>query len=158
MRSVGAIGCAGLIWLLSQFSQTPSWAQGSDAQCRLYAGVAISQVQLASDCPGIGGGRWSANYDDHFNWCRSVSTSELRNHEYSARQTALIGCTGHFPRVVMRDCTDYGIRAYSQADLAFYKDCNFTGARWSRDFNFHLNWCQQGQSLAITGVPSAEDE
>src|SRR5262245_53483535 len=131
MRSVG--GCAGLIWLLSQFSASPSWTQGSVEGCHLYAGVAISQVQLATGCPGIGGDRWSANYDDHFNWCRDLSTREWRNHEYSARQTALIGCTGRFDRVVMRDCIDYGIRAYSQADLAFYKDCNFTGDRWIRD-------------------------
>jgi hypothetical protein len=57
----------------------------------------------------------------------------------------------------MRDCIDYAIRATSQADLAFYKDCNFTGPRWSRDFNAHLNWCQ-GQPVDVTGVPSAEDE
>jgi hypothetical protein len=158
MRSVGAIGCALVIWLLSQFSASPSWAQGSEAGCKLYAGVAISQVQLASGCPGIVPPRWTPSYDDHFNWCRSGSTYEWRNHEYSARQTALIGCTGRSPRVAMRDCIDYAVRATSQADLAFYKDCNFPGPRWSRDYNFHLNWCQQGQSLAITGAPSGEDE
>jgi hypothetical protein len=157
MRSVGAIGCAGLIWLLSQFSASPSWAQPSEQECRIYAGAAVSQVQLATGCPGIGGLGWSADFDFHFNWCRSVSTIQMRNHEYSARQTALIGCTGRFPRVAMRDCIDYGARAWSQAALAFYKDCNFNSARWNRDALFHFNACQ-GQSLDITGGPSFEDE
>ena len=160
MRSLGAIGSSGLIWLLSQFSASPCWAQASEAQCQLYADVAISQVQLASGCPGMsGGGRWSTNWDDHFNFCRSISTSESRNHEYSARQTALIFCTGHFPRVAMRDCIDYGIRALSQADLAFYKDCGFAGARWVRDWMVHRDFCLNGHfSVDITGAPSAEDE
>lgn len=158
LRSIGSWSPAALVLLLTQCFAMPSWAQGTEAQCRLYAGVAISQVQLATGCPGATGSRWSANYNDHFNWCRTTSTSQTRNLEYNTRQTALIGCTGRFARVAMRDCIDYGIRAYSQADLAFYKDCGFTGARWSRDWVAHRTWCEGGQSVAVTGTPSAEDQ
>lgn len=148
----------GLLLLTTLCWGTPSWAQGSEAQCRLYAGVAVSQVQLASGCPGVSGARWTPNFNDHFNWCRTFSTSQTRNFEYNTRQTALIGCTGRSPRVALRDCIDYGIRAYSQADLAFYKDCGFTGARWSRDWVAHRTWCEGGQSISVTGTASAEDE
>ena len=67
--------------------------------CRDYARAAVQQARAARD---IGRchhfvrdlpARWSLNYSDHFNWCKSVYGSGQNATERRAREDSLNECT-----------------------------------------------------------------
>jgi hypothetical protein len=82
-------------------SAVASSAHAEDAisYCRDYARAAIQQAHAARD---IGRchhfiretpARWSLNYSDHFNWCKSVYGSGENAAERHAREQALNDCS-----------------------------------------------------------------
>lgn len=45
-----------------------------------------------------------------------------------------------------KDCNAYGIAALGDAKANQDSACNFTGPRWSTDANFHVQWCNAGNT------------
>jgi hypothetical protein len=66
--------------------------------CRNYAHDAIEQARAARQSPRCfhfireTPARWTLNYSDHFNWCKSVYGSGDNSSERRARAAALNSC------------------------------------------------------------------
>jgi hypothetical protein len=77
---------------------SPAYAEDATRYCREYARAAIEQSRAARqigrcrhyvrDTPA----RWTLNYSDHFNWCKSVYGSGDNASERRAREDALNEC------------------------------------------------------------------
>jgi hypothetical protein len=89
-----------LIGYLGMFALAPlARAEDAVSYCRNYAHAAIEQARAARalgrcahfvrETPA----RWSLNFADHFNWCKSVYGSGDNSSERRARQEALDQCT-----------------------------------------------------------------
>ena len=73
-------------------------AQAADPQfCADYAGNAVHQFEVANAHPRRcmsqirDWGRWSADYQHHYNWCLNVSREQAWG-ERNARRSMLDGC------------------------------------------------------------------
>ena len=76
-------------------------------------------------------GRFSNNFDGHYQWCRTVRNSTLDS-ENVARQRVLDGC---------RLCQSYAGGAVAMAKRYFANRCGPQSDRWSTNFEGHRQWC-----------------
>jgi hypothetical protein len=97
-RLKGAAVACGAILALSAVSASVR-AEDAISYCRSYAHAAIDQSRAAravGRCHHFvreNPARWSMNYADHFNWCKSVYGSGDNASERRAREEALNQCT-----------------------------------------------------------------
>ncbi len=119
-------------------SDSPASAE-SEAFCRAYAQNAVNAFQQKGDrCfPEGPPGRWQANFDNHFNWCRAVPASWALFEE-GMRVNELRICRGE-PKAV--GCREYAINANSSQNSNLSAHCGFTGPRWQNNFDAHFSWC-----------------
>jgi hypothetical protein len=125
----------------------PSIAETRDQQCASYAARAVSDVKKATELGcSLTGARWTANYNDHFNWCKGLKDTDLGllKTETDARQSGTESCRVYKkvgdPRT--QQCASYASRAVSDVKKATELGCSLTGARWTVNYNDHFNWCK----------------
>lgn len=127
--------------------------------CQAYAQQAVgaAEAAIANAC-GIGGGGWSRNYADHFNWCLGAPQA-ARDQETAARTNQLQGCIAAKQAAAdqaRRDaCAQYAASAVGQQKENASRSCSFTGGRWNADFFVHFHWCMgvgSGQAQQETTV------
>ncbi len=72
------------------------------AKCDSYAQNAVAaQAQNVSDQCGYTGGRWSANYNGHKNWCMGAGNAAIASEEHKrgvGLSQCLIGDGGNLPK------------------------------------------------------------
>lgn len=111
--------------------------------CRDYAEEAVQQngENRRLGC-NLTGGRWTSDYNRHFNFCMSAGR-EARAEESDARRRALRRCReaegGGGDRA--EACRDYAAEAVAQQRENRRLSCNFTGARWQSSSATHYEWC-----------------
>lgn len=73
---------------------SPAAGNPKEKRCAAYALLAVTaqRINQRAGC-GLGGNRWSLDYDSHYNWCMdaNVSAQELRT-ENTIRSNALNTC------------------------------------------------------------------
>ncbi len=114
--------------------------------CAAYASAAVAQYEHAKalGC-GFGGGRWSANYNGHFNWCKQAGvTISMVSTEDHLRKQGLQQCGSKTAQ-----CNTYAKNAVATQATNIAKQCGKTGGRWSANFNGHKNWCMGASDSAI---------
>jgi hypothetical protein len=73
----------------------------SQQECRTYADNAVFDFTIATNqanaanCP-VTGGRWQANWENHYQWCLTVSTAAYQGEE-NARKAYLVQCHAAHP-------------------------------------------------------------
>ena len=114
--------------------------------CDAYASAAVAQHNHAKalGC-GFGGGRWSANYHGHRNWCLShgVGIMDVSNEDHLRKQ-ALQQCGSRVAK-----CDSYAQKAVAAQAQNVSDQCGYTGGRWSANYNGHKNWCMGASDAAI---------
>ena len=126
------------------------------SDCNEYVARAISQMQMGAGC-NFTGARWAVNPTVLKSWCERASPVE-RADEDAARRQALATCTGRMGKIALDNCNEYAGRAMSQSDLQVTKGCGFSGGRWSRNFQEHLNFCNSMKGPVNWRVVEAEDK
>jgi hypothetical protein len=113
--------------------------------CQTYAKKAVIAAEAAATrkC-GLKGGRWSADFGSHFNWCIGADP-DGRTAEDDARANQLQGCLdaqAAAAETTRKDaCAKYAAVAVASQKENASRQCNFTGGRWAGDFFSHFNWC-----------------
>ncbi len=127
----------------------------SDGTCQTYArgAVAVASSAKTIPCPLSGpSGRWSARYEDHYNWCRTVKNRTLDD-ENAARSSKAKACADNHAT-----CNGYASNALLQRKRINDLRCAPAGGtsvgRWSPDTAQHYNWCR----IAISRSVSLKDE
>lgn len=146
--SAATVGLAALIGLAGS---SPTVAN-PNLNCNAYAGAAVAQQQqnTAQGC-GFGGGRWSADFNGHFQWCAAPGIEmEQLVAEDTARQNALVDCANRAIQA-QQACQAYAQQAVGAADAASANACGFAGGAWSTTYAGHFNWC-------LTAPQSARDQ
>lgn len=115
------------------------------AACQTFAKRAVMAADAAAkrSC-GFGGGRWSVDYGSHFNWCLSAS-QPARDQEDQARANQLQGCLDAQASAADKSkkdaCAKYAAIAVAQQSENVSRKCNFTGGRWSGEWQAHFDYC-----------------
>ena len=115
------------------------------AACATFAKKAVMAADAAAKrkC-GFGGGRWTADYGSHFNWCLSAS-QPARDQEDQARANQLQGCLDAQATAAEQSkkdaCAKYAATAVAQQSENVSRKCNFTGGRWSDKWQGHFDYC-----------------
>lgn len=138
---------AGLIWV---FAAAPSLAN-PDLNCAAYAAAAVAQANNAKSLGCIyEGGRWTTDYDRHFNWCESAGVDIMAvSTEDQLRKQGLQTCSA-----TVAACDAYAQGAVQAQSENVRSNCGYTGGRWSANYNGHKTWCMTASAAAI----KAEDE
>jgi hypothetical protein len=124
----------------------------ANLNCDAYAGAAVAQNQqnITMGC-GLAGGRWSADFNGHRNWCLSAGVKmESLTAEDTARQNALAQCAAK-PAENQQACQTYANRAVMAAGAAAQRSCGFQGGSWITDYGPHFDWC-------LTAPQSSRDQ
>ncbi len=110
----------------------------SDAVCNSYASTAVAQFRenRALSC-GLSDGRWSEDFQAHFNWCKTAPMAWLTS-EQTNRANRLRFCRRE---PVAIGCNEYAINANGSQQSNLSGRCGFTGGRWQNNFDAHYNWC-----------------
>lgn len=126
-------------------------AADPDLNCAAYANAAVAQANhLKSLGCNYQGGRWSADYDGHFNWCRTEGVSIMDvSTEDQRRKAGLKTCQARTAR-----CDTYAREAVQGAAQNVTSNCKYTGSRWSADYAGHKTWCM---AASETSVKKEED-
>jgi hypothetical protein len=137
-----------LVGLLVILMGGPGEAPGADDMfCGQYARQAIAQYEeaKASSCEGLAYPEWSDDYNHHFQWCMRESVSQaLADSKRRDRQDFLRRCKGDPP--IVPECDEYATTACSQNNLNIMRECGFSDARWSSDYDYHYSWCVHGNN------------
>ena len=108
--------------------------------CDKYAKDAVLQNQHNEKIGcGYSGLQWNSDYNNHFNWCMNGNLN-LTKGENNARQAALAKCR-------TSKCDEYAKIAVLQNDSNLQMKCGFTGPLWNSDYNYHFNWCMNGDNV-----------
>jgi hypothetical protein len=113
--------------------------------CQTYAKRAVMVAQEAArrSC-GFKGGRWTADYGTHFDWCLDASQA-ARDQEDKARTDQLDACIATQAAAAdkaNRDaCSQYATTAVGQQKENQGRQCGFTGTRWAGGWKEHFDWC-----------------
>lgn len=128
---------------LAQCAEKPMLDQ---AACQVFAKKAMIAADAAAKrgC-GFGGNRWLVDYGAHFNWCLSASQG-ARDQEDQARTNQLQGCLDSQAAAVEKSkkdaCAKYAAIAVAQNQENLSRKCEFTGGRWSGNWQTHFDYCQ----------------
>lgn len=113
--------------------------------CRDYAVRAVQQndENLRLRC-NFTGSSWQSNRNAHFDWCMTASRAD-REREDRNRVQKLEQCRssggGGSDGGREDECRDYAEEAIAQARENTDLGCGFSGARWSKRYAEHFNWC-----------------
>ena len=107
-------------------------------ECDQYALMADANQRsnVGGNC-GFTGPRWQDNYDNHLGWCLNVPIATA-NRELEIRRVMLGVCGNTEP---YKRCDAYARTAEAQVREANERNCQFTGARWTPNYEDHLTWC-----------------
>lgn len=126
--------------------------------CRKYARDAMAYVNEGRrlGC-GFSGADWANDRQRHFRWCMrgdNIASAALQNER---RKGALEACrtaqadtgggqsgTGAGQRPSDASCDAYARAAVIDAQSAIDNKCDFTGGRWSLEYDVHFDWCIDG--------------
>ena len=105
--------------------------------CDSYAKRAVEQNEenIRNQC-GFSGRRWQSIYNNHYNWCLSVS-KRSSDSGTRKRDNDLQNCI----RGREGPCKRYAETAVKQNNENIRKDCGFCGQRWQSSFDNHFKWC-----------------
>lgn len=123
---------------LAQCAQKPAQKQQA---CQGYAQQAVKQAKeaVSLNC-GFSGGRWSADYAGHFNWCVGAPDA-ARDGEAKVRTDQLTGCMSAFAKKREDDCRTYAAVAAALSETSKKRGCGFKGGRWESTQGGHYSWC-----------------
>lgn len=131
--------------------------QRAQEECIGYAQNALIAVRIAGDgqC-GLGGGAWSPEFVDHFNWCVTAPEA-ARVSETTARANQIQGCFA--VRAVIREmeCRSYAQAAVIQNQELAKTGCNYSDGRWSNDAQAHFDWCMSADAAATQSEAEARN-
>jgi nucleotide-binding universal stress UspA family protein len=142
----------------SALSTNPSAAGGSMEVCARYADDAFYAVDdmKRAGCSEVdrsgGPGRFTVNYNQHFNWCRNESTEQTRASEKKARDKAKNKCLPTLEELVCADFATKGVEASRQWQINYCTTEHHPTGRFSYKYNDHYNSCMK------TGGLNADDE
>lgn len=144
---------------LSLFTVSPDSAAlaGQHLNCNAYAGAAVAQNQqnIAQNC-GFTGGRWSSDFNGHFNWCKGANMAALTG-EDRARQAMLQQCAAK-PAQDQQACQAYAQEAVAQQKGNKSRSCGLKGAGWSENYATHFNWCLKANQGARNAAQNARNQ
>jgi hypothetical protein len=127
----------------------------SEGVCQKYAQAAVDAFRQNEKLRcGFTNTRWQANFQAHFNWCRTAAPAAIRKEEE---------LRGNQLRVCQRDpkavaCNAYATNAVADQQSNLSKPCGFTGGRWQATQDDHLGWCLSAPAEAAnneTAIRSA---
>jgi hypothetical protein len=139
----------------SALSTTPSAAGGSREVCTRYAEDAFYAVDdmKKAGCDGVdrsgGPGRFTVNYNEHFNWCRNESTEESRDFEKTARDDVKGRCMRR--KLKEKVCQQYATDAVEMSHQYQINRCtdeHHPEGRFDWRYQAHYNWCYHSQKGA----------
>ncbi len=137
----------------------PSFAGGSMDECARYAEDAFYAVDdmKKAGCSGVdrsgGPGRFTVNYNEHFNWCRNESTEKTRASEKKARDAAKNKCLPTLEELVCADFATKGVEASRQWQVFRCTTEHHPTGRFSYKYNDHYNSCMKSG-----GVNAADED
>ena len=129
----------------------PGELQTTKQACADYAKAAVAQVaeNVKLGC-GFSGGRWSSDYQTHYNWCLGAGAQAAA--ESKARQAELAACQRQ------KTCTAYAQTAVAQQAKNLSEKCGLSGPAWNSSFDYHYKWCLAGGNVTQTaGQTKARD-
>jgi len=141
-----ALTCATLLF--------PSLAQAdANLNCEAYAQSAMAQIVEANSLGcGFGGPGWAADYNAHFNWCRSNGVGIMDvSREDQNRGAALDQCRQSQPQTLGlgdAECVVFANEMVGYARENIQRSCGLTGSRYDDNYQGHFNWCMSGVSKA----------
>jgi hypothetical protein len=134
---------------------SPSAAGGSREVCTRYAEDAFYAVDdmKKAGCDGVdrsgGPGRFTVNYNEHFNWCRNESTEESRDFEKKARDDVKGRCMRR--KLKEKVCQQYASDAVEMSRQYQINRCteeHHPEGRFDWRYQAHYNWCYHAQKGA----------
>lgn len=137
----------------------PSAAGGSMEVCARYAEDAFYAVDdmKKAGCSGVdrsgGPGRFTVNYNEHFNWCRNESTTKTRASEKKTRDAAKNKCLPTLEELVCADFATKGVEASRQWQVFRCTTEHHPTGRFSYKYSDHYNSCMKSG-----GVDAADEE
>ena len=138
--------CAPCVLALLLLAALPPADAASEQTCREYASHAVDVARRGKSVPcplGDPGGRWSTQFNDHFNWCRTVKDRTL-DEENVARDTLVSACSRDHA-----SCQRYADQAVAQFKRIGDLRCEAVRSppgRWSLNNRSHYDWCRQAIS------------
>ena len=120
---------------------TPASVQAVKGQvCGNYANAAIAAVQQEQQLGcGYNGGRWSTDYQAHYNACMGFDQGTIDN-ETNGRNQDLAACKAK-QNTAASACQNYANAAINALHEEQQLGCGFSGPRWSADYQAHYNAC-----------------
>ena len=130
-------------------------AGGSMEECADYAEKAfftvddMKRIKCGEVDRSGGPGRFTVNYDEHFDWCRRYSTPQARASETQARNDAKNACSAK-PESKAQKAKNDMCKRYSDNALRVSSDmkelkCEEIGSMWDTRYslasNHHRDWC-----------------
>ena len=130
-------------------------AGGSMEECADYAEKAfftvddMKRIKCGEVDRSGGPGRFTVNYDEHFDWCRRYSTPQARASETQARNDAKNACSAK-PESKAQKARNDMCKRYSDNALRVSSDmkelkCEEIGSMWDTRYslasNHHRDWC-----------------
>lgn len=132
---------------------------GKSRICNEYGTRAVALAEQAERC-GLTGGRFSARYDDHFQFCMGSSRT-ARDAEEKARTDALAACGAATGSGKDGYCKSYALEAVEQSNRARNAplNCGLNGPRYDATYWQHFGWCQQvPQNMAEAEIRARDTE
>ena len=161
-----ATGATGQERTIAPFAQAFASQSGSpkkfdplSLRCDQYAKQAVAEAdQLASPtCHSSNAmgppGRWTRDYLNHYNWCRSAPAAAAASEE-SARKEELRACNVNDRAA--QDCVSYLEATVGTVQGNKASRCGFTGPRWysgptvGETMAAHFHWCLSASVAART--------
>lgn len=118
--------------------------RSADLACDHFARMALaeSDTNAKSSC-GFSGEAWTAEYDRHFNWCKTVARAEVSD-RIANRERRLLQCISRGGGSGEAACEVYAQTSVGQFVKAQQLKCGraFAGGVWHADAAQHYQWCQ----------------
>ncbi len=132
-----------------------SAAGGSQQVCADYAKEAfytiddMKQISCGEVDRSGAPGRFTVNYNEHYNWCRQHSTPQARAFETKARNDAKSACLAkpkNKAQQAKKDmCKAYSDKALEESNEMREAKCEEVGSMWNTRYslasNHHRDWC-----------------
>ena len=135
--------------------QQESESVADEDRCVAYAERAVGQYRESHSLGcGYSGGRWSNDYQGHYDWCLGA-TQQATDNEDKARMDGLEACRAKMSRKGF--CEQYATTAIDQFHQSQGMGCGFGGDRWSDDYQGHYNWCMGVNDQDAAGETTARE-